>query len=554
MPTPAETARAYHAITKHHVRRQARSLGYIDWDTQPDPFRRYAGAALVELELGAAREVTGSVARLLQLSLGLTAWKQYEGNRWALRANPSSGNLHPTEGYVVLPAGRGGLPAGVLHYAPREHALELRCSLDRDAARALGEVLPAGGFLVGLTSILWREAWKYGERALRYCALDTGHAIGALDYAAACVGMRTVALNDWTDAQLAQLFGTSRAADFAALDPWDHEQPELLVAVVPEASDWQAIEPESAAWHSTTSIAQPERLLEIIQRGTWHGKPNALSQEHHEWDVIHATAKATQRIDASQTSVSPNTLPPHTLDVARLPALIQQRRSAVSMQPGAELSLAAFGQLLDATLKRSDTAPWRGFGEASRAHLLLFVHRVEGLPRGVYFLERSASKDDSTEALHAELQAAMSGPLDWQRCDELAAHGFAHLRLFRLRSGSCEAIARAVSCQQDIAADGAFSLGMLTRLGSVVKADASAYRRLFWECGLIGQALYIEAEAAGQNATGIGCFFDDSVHDLLGLRGDEWQILYHFTIGQATHDDRLQTLPPYAHLKRNGAG
>ena len=71
---------------------------------------------------------------------------------------------------------------------------------------------------------------------------------------------------------------------------------------------------------------------------------------------------------------------------------------------------------------------------------------------------------------------------------------------------------------------------------------------------MIGQALYIEAEAAGQNATGIGCFFDDSVHDLLGLRGDEWQILYHFTIGQATHDDRLQTLPPYAHLKRNGAG
>ena len=308
MPTPAETARAYHAITKHHVRRQARSLGYIDWDTQPDPFRRYAGAALVELELGAAREVTGSVARLLQLSLGLTAWKQYEGNRWALRANPSSGNLHPTKGYVVLPAGRGGLPAGVLHYAPREHALELRCSLDRDAARALGEVLPAGGFLVGLTSILWREAWKYGERALRYCAHDTGHAIGALDYAAACVGMRTVALNDWTDAQLAQLFGTGRAADLAGLDPWDHEQPELLLAVVPEDSAWKAPEldpnrgnrtaiksqkSDSAAIKSeATESNQPtsqrpsptlaaERLLGIIQRGTWYGKPNALSQEHH---------------------------------------------------------------------------------------------------------------------------------------------------------------------------------------------------------------------------------------------------------------------------------
>ena len=36
------------------------------------------------------------------------------------------------------------------------------------------------------------------------------------------------------------------------------------------------------------------------------------------------------------------------------------------------------------------------------------------------------------------------------------------------------------------------------------------YRRLFWECGLIGQVLYLEAEAAGVRGTGIGCFYDDA--------------------------------------------
>ena len=57
--------------------------------------------------------------------MGLSAWKQYGASRWALRVNPSSGNLHPTEAWIV----RDGR---VCHYAPREHALEERCVLDAD--------------------------------------------------------------------------------------------------------------------------------------------------------------------------------------------------------------------------------------------------------------------------------------------------------------------------------------------------------------------------------------------------------------------------------------
>jgi hypothetical protein len=71
------------------------------------------------------------------------------------------------------------------------------------------------------------------------------------------------------------------------------------------------------------------------------------------------------------------------------------------------------------------------------------------------------------------------------------------------------------------------------------------YRRLFWETGAIGQVLYLEAEAAGIRATGIGCFFDDPVHSLLGLTGRRFQSLYHFTVGGPVEDGRLTTLPAY---------
>lgn len=62
--------------------------------------------------------------------------------------------------------------------------------------------------------------------------------------------------------------------------------------------------------------------------------------------------------------------------------------------------------------------------------------------------------------------------------------------------------------------------------------------------------LYLEAEAAGVRGTGIGCYFDDAVHELLGLAGDRFQDLYHFTVGGPVDDPRLTTLAPYAHLER----
>ena len=80
---------------------------------------------------------------------------------------------------------------------------------------------------------------------------------------------------------------------------------------------------------------------------------------------------------------------------------------------------------------------------------------------------------------------------------------------------------------------------------SLAARGPSFYRRLFWEAGAIGQVLYLEAEAAGVRSTGIGCFFDDPVHQVFGLEGLAFQSLYHFTVGGAVDDPRLTTLPAY---------
>ncbi len=65
---------------------------------------------------------------------------------------------------------------------------------------------------------------------------------------------------------------------------------------------------------------------------------------------------------------------------------------------------------------------------------------------------------------------------------------------------------------------------------------------------MIGQVLYLEAEAAGVRGTGIGCYFDDEVHRALGLDTARYQDFYHFAIGGPLIDGRLATDPGYAHL------
>jgi hypothetical protein len=128
------------------------------------------------------------------------------------------------------------------------------------------------------------------------------------------------------------------------------------------------------------------------------------------------------------------------------------------------------------------------------------------------------------------------------------------LPFYLLAPGDLRNDARAVSCLQEIASDGAFAVAMIAELEPRLREyGAWFYRRLYWEAGAIGQLLYLEAEAAGLRGTGIGCFFDDELHDLVGLAGNRYQDLYHFTVGGPLEDSRLRTLPPYGAERRGEA-
>ena len=522
----------YHDRTKHRMDGYARGPDTLDWDAQPDPFRCFDGAERIDLPLLANQLtvpyaalssdqpiekqplVLTSVATLLEISVALSAWKQYGTARWSLRVNPSSGNLHPTETYLVAVAIEG-LQNGVYHYRADQHALELRCRFG--AVNASEPEL-----YIGFSSVHWREAWKYGERAFRYCQHDVGHAMAAISYGAAVLGWDVTPQLMWGDDGLATLLGVDRECDFGKAE---REHPDVLLKIAP-------IERSSAG-------ADPASLLSLAQSGQWYGKANVLDPKHlYSWPVIDEVAEASHRPEnvAAETVATPtpgSVIPTTCTEDAG--KLLRRRRSAQSFDGVTVMSRESFARCLDQLLQRPQYAPWNTLPWNPRIHLVLFIHRVEGIAPGLYALPRS-------EQGQTLMRDHMRPEFQWQPVGDLPDS----IPLQQLILAKAERTIAKLSCQQAIAGDSCFSLAMLAEFDATLQEAPWRYRELFWEAGAVGQTLYLEAEAAGLRGTGIGCYFDDPVHQLLGLTGKALQSVYHFTVGGPLVDHRITTLPPYS--------
>lgn len=500
---------AYHARSKHSLNRYARGPDTLDWDAQPKAFRDWAGTQQIALprevvvsditwcELPCARPPLPlnmvNIASMLRLCAGITAWKEYAGSRWSLRAHPSSGNLHPTETWLIA-SGAGGLEDGLYHFFSLSHTLE---------RRAWGNPAGGQGLWLGFSSIHWREAWKYGERAFRYCQLDLGHVLAAVCYASVLHGWRPRLLNLST-AGVARSLGLDRETDFAGVEA---EEAEVIVSLEANGD-------------------LPEDWLH------WAGKP-ALLDPHplYQWTVIEEVAEATRGAappaDLHVDSIALPCVRRHEGDILAA-RVILKRRSAQGFDGESELPGALFKQIL-ASLLPGGSPVWDFWPHAARVHPVLMVHRVEGVPSGLYVMPRS-------ESAGVSLRAAFRDTFTWQAVEQ---------HLFQLVCARAGKIARTLSCHQQIASQCAVTFMMVAEFAQPVARNSAAYRHLHWEAGMLGHVITLEAEAAGWRGTGIGCFFDDAVHEVLGLKDDQFQVIYHYAIGMAVNDPRITTLPAY---------
>nr|XP_024403261.1 uncharacterized protein LOC112295648 [Physcomitrium patens]PNR34979.1 hypothetical protein PHYPA_022878 [Physcomitrium patens] len=554
----------YHEETKHRSRKYARGPHRLDWANQPNPFRRYDGARVVPLDhlpesptrssdplwpvifeesLAPKPLDKSSLSQLLYDSLALSAWKAARRSTWSLRVNPSSGNLHPTEGYVICDAIEGvSMTPFVAHYAPYEHVLEIRAEISVEKWRYLSSGLPPGSLLFGFSSIFWRESWKYGERAFRYCNHDVGHAIGAVAIASASLGWNACMLDGYSVHEIGCLLGlpqvrvsTDRGPVRGVMRELETEHADCVLAIFPSG---------------LTISEQPNyQVAKLMGDVKWQGQMSALSKEHMSWGIIYEAAQASEKSAVTSAAITRSLPLPDSIitsaeyEPVTVRQVVRKRRSAESMDSTYAMLAEVFFQILAKTLPTGSgetqgaprQLPFGALPWNAEVHLVIFAHRVVGLQPGVYILVRN-------EAYTKELAKLMKPEFSWEK-PEICPPS---LPLYALQYGNVTGLAQRLSCDQEIAGDGFFSLGMLARFESAMRDfGPSMYPRLFWETGLIGQMLYLEAHAFGVSGTGIGCFFDDPVHTVLGLKDNKFQSLYHFTIGVPVEDKRIQTVPSY---------
>ncbi|NPA51785.1 MAG: SagB/ThcOx family dehydrogenase [Aquificae bacterium] len=525
----------YHQRTKHHLNRLAKSLGYLDWENQPEPFRFYQNTTKIELplnledpnciykalykrELCKANPINlNTISKFLELSLGLSAWKSIPGSQWSLRINPSSGNLHPTESYLIIPDYDG--LKGVYHYNPFLHLLEERAKLTSQISQKIKDFYETDGFFVTLTSIFWREAWKYGERAYRYSQLDIGHAIATMAFSASLQGWKVIYLNAVSDKEIEKMLGFDKTV-------WEEEEKEY-----PEGLFF--------IYKNNTNIIPdiPPNIVNDFSKLEFKGKPNKLSKEHVRWEIIEKVAKFVEKPRTKPKQYKLSNKPilwlkdsPYTA-----PQIIKKRRSAVAYDRKTYIEKQTFFHILDKTVPREKIPPFDTKIYNPSINLLLYIHRIYDLPTGLYFFFRY--EEDKVQIINKTRKEFL-----WEKVSD-------ELELYLLYTGNFELTSKIVSCRQDIAGDSSFSLSMISKFSPIIQKEPWAYRNIHWEAGMIGQVLYLEAEAHSLRGTGIGCFFDDAIHEVLGLKDDTYQTIYNFTVGGFLEDSRLRTFPPYYHIK-----
>ena len=511
-----QTVFHYHETTKHSQQRYARSLGYMDWATQPNPFRDYKGTESITLplafdnatppyhllnsDLPSAPLLKESLSQLLQFSMGIAAWKVSGDSSWAVRCNASSGNLHPTETYIILPPvlEEQNSKTTLLHYTPKNHALEVLAEFETD----FFQTLPKGSFLIGLSSISWREVWKYGERAFRYVNLDAGHAWQSLNVSAKTLGWKTTRLDNVNDTDINALLGLSQEDRF-----FEKEVGDMLLVVSPE---------------DISSSLSVDKLLEKTPL-KFNGIANRLSPSMQKWDIIPQIEESTSSPQIAQKSI-PSTPVTNEASSEAKKVILSRRSIHVMDKESSYITKTQFHSLLSNVYHSLDA-------KENSAHLVLFVHRVHDYTSGLYIYIRN-------ERDTKELQEQMDDSFIWSKT-ELQG-------LYFLKKDDLKMTSKAISCSQDIASDGAFSLGMLCNFSSQIQDyGAHRYKELYWECGAIGQQLYLDATSMGLSGTGIGCYLDDAFHSLLGLKDNSFQSMYHFTVGRGYVDSRIQTREAY---------
>ena len=497
------TALEFHELTKHSYASVRTSTYRLDLQNRPYPFKVYLKAPRIELprefpkpslptlealagrnsQEGRGELDIGRLAEILYFSAGITRVLQHPLGEFYFRAAPATGALYPIELYIVsgdIP----GLNAGVYHFDPGEFILnKLREGDYRDyLSKAAGEEqrVREAPTTVVMTSIAWRNAWKYQVRSYRHWFWDSGVIAANMLAVSVSEGIEAHVIMGFVDEMVNKLLCVDGSVEEAA------------IALIPLATSTM-----EKATKKRRRISQEEHKTMPLSRyiinypAIWQmHKVSSLTsvEEVQEW--------RGQKIEQSGDEAYEGET--HKLEVwddVSSPPLwetILKRGSTrrFAQKPINEKQLATIlgysTRGLDADFLSS---------RASLIDVYLIVSSVDGIPEGAYYYDRKANS------------------------------------LLLLKRGAFRRVAGYLCLEQKLGEDASVVFFLMTRLNQVLRRLGNrGYRACQFEAGVMAGRIYLAAYALGLGATGL-TFYDDEVTEFFSPHAREKSNMLTVAVG-----------------------
>lgn len=512
-----EAAWAYHNGTKHSYQSVYTNPHYLDWETQPIPFKIYPElgpvplpqhlsssglAALAAISAGGGQADVASIpkletlAEIFYLSAGITRRRKYPGGEILFRAAACTGALYHIDLYLVC-GDLQGLEAGVYHFAPHDFALRrLRAG---DYRAVLGHA--SGGepatahapAILVCASTYWRNAWKYQSRAYRHCYWDNGTILANLLAAAATRGIAARVVVGFVDGEVSRLLGLDMEREGAlALVPLGSAPallPDASPGIEPIALETVPLSKQEIDYPAIRNMHQASFLESAEEVVAWRDvvdrRPVLSVAEAMKAEGKRSEGRLFPLRPPGDHEIAHNTI--EEVIVRRGSTRRFSRESITFEQLSTMLYRATRG--IPADFLDRDSPPLND--------LYLVVNAVDDLPSGAYVFHRDS------------------------------------LALELLKEGDFRREAGYLGLGQEIPADASVDVFFLTDLDSVLERFGNrGYRAAQLEAAITGGKLYLSAYAQRLGASGL-TFFDDDVTEFFSPHAKGKSVMFLVALGKS---------------------
>lgn len=364
----------------------------VDWDNAPSLFKLYRDCPKVPLDAplpmgrflrdvyGLTRQRWTAPAQVSRNGRRRAAARAKPSASTTLRPVPAGGARYPCELYLLAGPDQP-VPAGVFHYDPAHHSLDL-----------LRDTSPEAGLSLLVTVAFWKNVFKYGEFSYRLHSLDAGVVLGQILAVAARYALDPTVRFQFADAGLDRLLG---------LDP-AHESVYAMITLAPAPTTGEPLPAGTDGLTGQPILPHPDSIGLYPLPAKLHEV--AMHQGGGPWPKGERPSPVLADAPGSISSVP---LPAASLDL--LEGLDRRRSSKGHFRPGT-VSGHQLAALLSASMRGypSDL----GHDEPVIRHTMLCcaVHNVEGIEPGVYYYDPTRHTLEQLRAgdIRGELQASIT--------------------------------------------------------------------------------------------------------------------------------------------------